>query len=114
MLFLVQFQKHFFIKKMRDALLTLYDGTEIAYLSSPHLTTFLLNSEGYKGNKYEKIKDIQIFPKEFFFPYSWQKQYSEKYITKNTYAVHYWSGTWNKQSKNKNNIRSKIKSFLKI
>ncbi len=107
---------HIFVKKLKDALLALYDGSEIAYLSSPHLTTYLLNNEGYKKGQYEQLKDIQIYPREYFFPYSWEENFSENCITENTFAIHYWSGTWSekKTTKQKSNLKSKIKSILKI
>jgi mannosyltransferase OCH1-like enzyme len=95
--------KHLFINKMKEALPALYDGKETAYLSSPHITTYLLNKEGYSGLQQEKVKDIQVYPREYFYPYSWLEKYSEDCITENTYAIHFWSGTWSFQE-TKNSI----------
>ena len=79
------------------------------------VTTYLLKQEGYTGTQDEKINDIKIYPREYFFPYSWLEKFSENCITENTYAVHYWSSTWSKKTNSlKNNLKNRIKSILKI
>jgi mannosyltransferase OCH1-like enzyme len=33
-------------------------------------------------------------PKEYFYPYNWNEQYSEKCITPNTRGIHWWKHSW--------------------
>lgn len=108
---------HYFINKLKESLKSLYDGTEIAYLSSPHLTTFLLKEEGYSGEKqHELISDnIQIYPPSYFFPYHWEEEFSQDKITQDTFAVHYWSGTWaNSHPKHSSIYRKIIQKVFKF
>lgn len=88
-------KNHWFIKKQLGAIKLLYDGIETEYLSSPHLTTFLLQDNGYLDASLEVAdKNLRIFPYQWFYPYSWLDAYSPKCVTKQTFAIHHWSGTW--------------------
>ena len=96
-------KNHRFIKKLKDALIALYDGTEEANLSSPHLTTYFLREVGYNA-KYDlgKLKNgIQIYPPDYFFPYHWENDFDPDQVTKNTYAIHFWNGSWWRNIENK-------------
>lgn len=44
-------------------------------------------------------KKIYIYPMEFFAPYNYKEKFNYNCITKNTYAIHWFDGTWteNKQ-----------------
>lgn len=104
-------KNNFFIKKIMDACLALYDGSEIAHLSSPHLTTYLLRESGYKAQTDKVLldNDVQIYPQTYFFPYHWKEKFTEDKITSNTYAIHFWSGTWaEKKKKKKNHLLRRI------
>lgn len=107
-------KNHWFVKRLKDALLALYDGTEIAYLSSPHLTTYFLKDAGYSQiNDSELIDDdIKIYPPESFYPYHWEEEFSNDHVTENTYAIHFWSGSWADAKPAKRSVISGIKKKL--
>lgn len=84
---------HPFISNCLDELEHTYDGSELANLSSPMLTTKLLMKRGFKG-KPGAIDDIRIFPKSFFYPSSLYDQDHRSKITPNTLTVHYYEADW--------------------
>ena len=45
-----------------------------------------------KEDKIQKIKDITIYPKEYFCPISYST--GEKKITNNTYSIHHYVASW--------------------
>ena len=87
---------HWFIKKSLKFLLNNFDGSESADQSSPVLITKLLKNEGLK--KYSEkgvfVKDIKIFPKEYFYPFFYNEKFLKKYIKSKTIAVHLWEKRW--------------------
>ena len=91
-------KKHPFIRELLDEIIKFFSGSELANLSSPHLITNLLREKGLLENKYQKIADVTLFPYDYFYPlpYDMKKDVVniEKYMTKNSYAVHLWHGTW--------------------
>ncbi len=49
----------------------------------------------YVLNKHPNLKNnMAIYPKEYFYPYHFTEEFSEKKITKDTYGVHWWSKNW--------------------
>lgn len=47
----------------------------------------------------ETFVDVTVYPQEYFAPYEYDKEFDLAKITKNTYAIHWFGGTWteNKQ-----------------
>ena len=86
-----------FVKKCYNALLALYDGLETAHLSSPHLTTFMLQQEGEFEYGLTEINGIRLYPKEYFYPYSWEEKFEESCVKPETIGVHFWDGSWSKK-----------------
>lgn len=85
---------HPFIGKLKDAVPFLYDGKETEYLSSPHITTYLLQQEGLTAQNNFNNGQVVIYPYQYFYPYSWREEFSKDCIQSDTYAIHYWSGSW--------------------
>lgn len=44
------------------------------------------------NGRYQKHDQFEIYPSEYFSPRSWDK--GKYHITDNTYAIHYFAGTW--------------------
>ncbi len=89
-------KKHWFIEKSMNYLLNNFDGSEAADLSSPAMFTKLLKYEGV--DKYLKkptlIKDMKIFPKEYFYPFFYNEKFNNKCVKKNTHTIHFWDKRW--------------------
>jgi len=100
---------HWFINEMYDELTTNFDGREDAHLSSPNMTTKLLKKHGVKNYGDQKVRDIHLFPTDFFYPYSWHEIFNPEEVTKNTYCIHRFERSWvDKKVKIKN-----LKTILK-
>ncbi|HRG20569.1 MAG TPA: glycosyltransferase [Saprospiraceae bacterium] len=85
---------HWFIKKCWIDLLYQYDGTEKANLSSPVLTTRLLEEiELIPNDEAQQIEDIYLFPSTVFHPRSWFDP-EPAVISNDTLGIHHYAKTW--------------------
>lgn len=58
--------------------------------------------------------EIIIYPKEYFYPYSFKEKFSESCIKENTYGIHWWNDSWG-SLKSKLFLESKhLKGIYKI
>ena len=97
---------HQFIRELRDELLSEFDGTEEANTSSPTLVTRMLIEKGlnlrtsksltslWREYRKVKIRDVSIFPRRYFYPYLWDKNFTQACIKKDTYCIHHWTLSW--------------------
>ena len=53
--------------------------------------------EEYDG-KYEE-NNIKIYPREYFYPFNHDEEFTPKCTTENTYAIHWWGKSWKKNPK---------------
>jgi len=72
-----------------------FDGTE-QVASSVEAVNEVLKSHGFSGGKAFKqvIGGVTIFPREYFYPYSWLERADRRKITINTHSVHFWQMSW--------------------
>ena len=102
---------HWLPGSIRDYFNKNLDGRDASgSFSGPGLITLLLRQSGLLGYSNEPldIADITIFPKRYFYPYSWLETYSNDVVTPDTYTVHRWSATWISRP----SIRAKIRSVF--
>jgi len=83
----------FFLKQCIDQLIVDFNGLENGNLSSPILTTKEMSKLGKLKSIGGKIKGIDIFPKEYFYPLSWDKDSSSVDLS-SSYAIHYGELSW--------------------
>lgn len=73
----------------------------------PQITTYVIN-KNYKlcpSNEITENDEILILPPDYFYPLpSCVRENVEKYITDNTYTVHWWNASW---------LKSNINYFLR-
>lgn len=90
---------HGFIKCCYEQLLSRFDGTEESDLSGPGLTTSILK-EYWGINKYglQKVKDITLYPTEYFYPIHVHQAYLlneySKHLFPETHGIHMWGRSW--------------------
>lgn len=105
------------IKEMRD----LYDSLQFVdnegklnLCTSPYYNTEVLVKEGLKqNNTMQKIKDIQIYPSEYFCPYSWESK--KMVVTDNTYSIHHFNASWlSNKEKRIRRIERYVDSFIHL
>lgn len=108
---------HPFIKDCMDTLLSQYDGSEEANLSSPILTTQLLRKNWGLTQYGKQILrgDIMILPTEYFYPFDYGEEFSLEVVTSNTFTVHHWAKTWHASTPNslKQSFVAIIKHLIK-
>lgn len=87
--------QHKIIEKMLD----FYDNKiwdSDMYIITNILTEIL--KEEY-GDKLFETSGIKIYPKEYFYPYNHDEEFTEKCLTENTYGIHWWGKSWEKNPK---------------
>ncbi|WP_018611001.1 glycosyltransferase [Segetibacter koreensis] len=87
-------KEHPFVYECLGVIKQDYNGTEEAYLSSPVLTTNLLQKNGLNKYAEQDIYGVHIFTREVFYPYSWTDVFTFSSVKENTYAIHYWDISW--------------------
>lgn len=84
------------------------DGTPNLIPNTKFFTSLLISKGLVLNNKRQIIENnIEIFPNEYFCAYDMQNCRFE--ITKNTYTVHHYTGSWNDGKKK---VRKNIKRFF--
>lgn len=87
--------QHKIIKKMLDFYNNKIWNSDM-YIITNILTEIL--KEEY-GNKLFETSGIKIYPKEYFYPYNHDEEFTEKCLTENTYGIHWWGKSWGKNPK---------------
>jgi mannosyltransferase OCH1-like enzyme len=78
--------------------LTVEAFTEAGEFSrSPTIMTRALREMGLREYGLQEIKDVAVYPAEYFYPYPWFGKFSPDCIKEETYCVHYWEGSWVKK-----------------
>lgn len=90
---------HPFIKELMEELLNNFDETEESNLHGPRLITKMLEKKGLNqemvfSNQKFIIDGITIFPKNYFYPYSWLEKFNYSCIKEETHAIHHWAISW--------------------
>lgn len=88
---------HWFFHKIKDTLDHEFDGAEdVGSGSGPGLVSKLMEEMGLSDfvHDIQKLEDITLYPKEYFYPYKWDEAFTKECITDNTYAIHHWDHTW--------------------
>ena len=85
-----------FLKRCIELTQELFSETGNFY-RSPTVTTMILKEMGLREYKLQEIKEVTLYPIEYFYPYHWLGKFTPDCIKENTYCVHYWEGTWRKK-----------------
>lgn len=64
--------------------------------SGPGLLTEILGKHGLRSYSDQPVTvdQVTVFPKRYFYPYSWNETYSDEILTPDTFAVHRWALSW--------------------
>jgi mannosyltransferase OCH1-like enzyme len=95
---------HPLLKRCMDFMVEECMRDNIFYVQ-PELTTKVLVQMGLKEYGEQKIGDVQLYPVEYFFPYSWQEKFYPDCVKKETYCVHHWQNTWGHKLTFKDRLR---------
>lgn len=83
---------HQFLKRGLELTRELFAETGEFY-RSPTVTTTTLKEMGLKEYGLQEIKEVTVYPVEYFYPYPWTSKFSPDCIKENTYCIHHWTGS---------------------
>lgn len=86
---------HQFLKQCMELTRKLWANTGKFY-RSPTVMTMRLKEMGLKDYGLQEIEKVTIYPAEYFYPYPWFGKFSPGCIKENTYCIHHWEGSWQK------------------
>lgn len=84
---------HSYIQRCLDETLDHFQRTG-AFELSPRIATSVLKAAGLKSYGRQKLAGVDLFPVDYFYPYSWLETFRPECITSNTLAVHHWCHSW--------------------
>jgi mannosyltransferase OCH1-like enzyme len=87
---------HRFITRCMELTQKLYSESGEFY-RSPTVTTMVLKKMGLSEYGQQEIKDVKVYPREYFYPYPWFGKFSPDCIKANTYCIHCWEKSWGKK-----------------
>lgn len=76
-------------------------GVQIEVACSPWVVTDYLRELKGGDLDWSDMNDIKEYdglithPKEYFYPFNWNEEYSGGAVTNNTYGIHWWKKAWN-------------------
>ncbi len=85
---------HPFIERCMDFYLQHFDGRDSALDSSPYLVTRLLKEAGMHKYGRQNVGGVELFPKEYFYPYHITEKFTPECVKENTYTIHHWGYSW--------------------
>ncbi len=90
-------KKHPFVEKCINFYLENFDGRDTPLDSSPYLMTRILKEHGMRQYGRQNVGGVELFPKEYFYPYHVTEQFFPECVKENTYTIHHWSYSWAKR-----------------
>lgn len=86
-----------------DVFKRFYEFYQEEIWSSPlHIITSIFTEivkEKYGDISVIPKEEITVYPREYFYPYNHDEEFTKECITKNTYAIHWWGKSWGKNPK---------------
>lgn len=88
---------HLFLERGMELIQELFAETG-EFHRSPKVTTAILREMGLRQYGLQEIKEVTVYPAEYFYPYPWTSKFSPDCIKENTYCIHHWEGSWVKNT----------------
>jgi mannosyltransferase OCH1-like enzyme len=102
---------HWFIERLHRCFVDDLKGWQnVGSGAGPGLLTRMLTAHGLSSylEQPQQLQDVTLYPRRWFYPYSWMEGFSEDCVTSDTYAIHHWDHTWAPQQ----GVTAKIKRGL--
>jgi mannosyltransferase OCH1-like enzyme len=106
--------EHWFVSEMLEDLQEKFDGTEEAHLSSPHLTTQVLQRHGLNGYGRACIKGVEVFPVEYFYPFGWHESFRVGCVRPETRTIHWYERSWQRHGDKRKRLDRWLKDKLHV
>lgn len=70
-------------------------------MAAPNVSSAVLLGDYHVDTyKTQRLKDVLVLTKDYFYPFSWLETYHESFLTANTLAIHWWEDSWGNKKKN--------------
>src|SRR5690606_24035218 len=63
-------------------------------------TEVLMKKYGVDTYQNQRLADVMVLTKDYFYPFSWMEPFHENCLTPNTLAIHWWEDSWGNKKKN--------------
>jgi mannosyltransferase OCH1-like enzyme len=104
-------REHHFLKQCMSLTQELFALTGV-FPRSPAVFTTVLKGMGLKDYVVQEVKDVTVYPAEYFYPYPWFGKFTPACLTEKTYCIHHWEWSWRK--KNHNPVMSSLRAIKKM
>lgn len=104
---------HPFIRKCLVYIQSNFDGQEAANLSSPKMTTTLLEQSGLTMYAEQVIEHVRLLSISHFYPYRYDENFSADFITEDTITIHHWAKSWNLTTNNRTYFSTLVQKLKK-
>lgn len=84
---------HPFIKACLDRTLSHFEETGDLH-RSPAVCTSVLKEMGLRRYGMQEIGGVAVYPRESFYPYSWEEQFTPECVGDTTFCIHHWEASW--------------------
>ena len=105
---------HWFINGLIQEISGGMSGEKAGTFAGPALITRKLRDLGLAEtpDTHVQVKDIDVFPRTYFYPYDWNQKVSDAVITADTYALHHWAMSWHVKPPLRARILSKLRTLV--
>lgn len=70
-------------------------------MAAPTISTkILLKKYGVKNYACQKLSDVTVLTREYFYPFAWFEKFTPACIQPTTIAIHWWEDSWGNKQKN--------------
>lgn len=70
-------------------------------MAAPTISSkLLIEKYGIKTYTFQRLCDVTVLTKEYFYPFAWFEKFTPNCITSNTLAIHWWEDSWGNKKKN--------------
>ncbi len=104
---------HPFLAACMEMTLNLFEQ-EGALCASPVVTTRVLRDWGLVQYGRQTLRDVTLFPVEYFYPHRWTDTLTSDCLTSETYCIHHWA-RWRRQrwQRFRRQVRTKWQGLLR-
>jgi mannosyltransferase OCH1-like enzyme len=104
---------HWFVRELLRRIEAEFDGSEQAHLSSPHLTTNVLKENGLGIYGRQSIRNVEVYPVEYFYPYGWHETFNPDCVTTDSHCIHWYGKSWVPKGE-KEPLKRRVKARLHL
>ena len=103
---------HTFLQRCTELTMQLFTETGELY-RSPTVVTRVLREMGLREYGLQEVREVALYPTEYFYPYPWFGRFTSDCIKESTYCIHYWEGSWRKKQHKLRSLPGAMKRMMR-